>query len=135
MFVSRKAALAFQGFANDQLARLVGSKGGGKHGQRPEYIGKFGYDTKAAMHVIRLLNEGIEFIRQGTITLPRPEKDLLIKIRTGEYGTLEKVTDLANRLFAELDAARETSSFPDDVDRGKINNLIADIYLNFYVGP
>lgn len=133
LFVSRKAALAFQGFANDQLARLVGSKGGGKHGQRPEYIGKFGYDTKAAMHVIRLLNEGIEFIRAGTITLPRPEKDLLIEIRTGEYGSLEKVTDLANRLFAELDAARETSSFPDDVDRGKINNLIADVYLNFYI--
>jgi predicted nucleotidyltransferase len=133
LFVSRKAALAFQGFANDQLARLVGSKGAGKHGQRPEYICKFGYDAKAAMHVIRLLNEGIEFIRRGTITLPRPEKDLLIKIRTGEYGSLEKLTDLANRLFAELDAAREASAFPDDVDRGKINSLIADVYLTFYI--
>ena len=134
LFISRKAALAFQGFANDQLARLVGSKGGGKHGQRPEYICKFGYDAKAAMHVIRLLNEGIEFIRHGTITLPRPEKDLLITIRTGGYGSLEKVTDLANKLFAELDAAREASSFPDDVDRGRINNLVADVYLNFYTG-
>jgi predicted nucleotidyltransferase len=132
LFVSRKAALAFQGFANDQLARLVGSKGGGKHGQRPEYIGKFGYDTKAAMHVIRLLNEGIEFVSDGTITLPRPERELLIDIRTGEYGSLEKVADLANRLFAQLDSARESSRFPADVELGPINKLVARTYLDFY---
>jgi hypothetical protein len=29
------------------------------------------YDIKAAMHVIRLLNESIELMRPGTITLPR----------------------------------------------------------------
>jgi predicted nucleotidyltransferase len=133
LFVSRQAAAAFQGFANDQLARLVGSKGAGQHGQRPEYIGKFGYDTKAAMHVIRLLNEGIEFIKSGTITLPRPERDLLISIRTGEFGSLEKVTNLANRLFADLDAARESSAFPEKVDAKAINKLVANIYLDFYV--
>ena len=38
------------------------------------------------MHVIRLFNEGIELMRSGTITLPRPEKELLITIRTGNYG-------------------------------------------------
>jgi uncharacterized protein len=132
LFVSRKAALAFQGFANDQLARLLGTKGGGKHGQRPEYIGKFGYDTKAAMHVIRLLNEGIEFVNNGTITLPRPERDLLISIRTGEYGSLEKVTDLANRLFSQLESAMENSAFPEEADRDAINKLIARAYLDFY---
>ncbi len=130
--MSRKAALAFQGFANDQLARLLGTKGGGKHGQRPEYIGKFGYDTKAAMHVIRLLNEEIEFVNNGTITLPRPERDLLISIRTGEYGSLEKVTDLANRLFSQLESAMENSAFPEEADRDAINKLIARAYLDFY---
>jgi len=132
IFVSRQAAMAFQGFANDQLARLIGSKGNGKHGQRPEYIGKFGYDTKAAMHVIRLLNEGIEFIETGAITLPRPERDLLISIRTGDYGSLDKVTDLANRLFTRLEAARQSSTFPEDVDRSLVNHLVASVYLDFY---
>jgi uncharacterized protein len=47
-----------------------------------------GYDIKAALHVIRLLNEGIELMRSGSITLPRPEKELLITIRTGNYGSL-----------------------------------------------
>jgi uncharacterized protein len=132
LFVSRQAAMAFQGFANDQLGRLIGSKGGGKHGQRPEYIGKFGYDTKAAMHVIRLLNEGIEFIGTGKVTLPRPERDLLISIRTGDYGGLEKLTNLANQLFGELDRTRDSSRFPDHVDSKAINDLIAEIYLDFY---
>ena len=47
-----------------------------------------GYDIKAALHAIRLLNEGIELMRSGSITLPRPEKELLITIRTGNYGSL-----------------------------------------------
>jgi hypothetical protein len=46
------------------------------------------------MHVVRLLHEGIEWMRTGTITLPRPEKDLLITIRTGNYGSLEPVLEL-----------------------------------------
>jgi hypothetical protein len=34
---------------------MCGQRGTGKHGQRPEIMGKFGYDTKAAMHTLRLL--------------------------------------------------------------------------------
>lgn len=132
LFVSRKATLAFSGFASDQLARLAGTKGSGKHGQRPEYIGEFGYDTKAAMHAIRLLHEGIEFTRHGTITLPRPERPLLIAIRTGQFGSLEKVTNLANLLFAQLDQTRQASPFPEEADLDAISKLIAGIYMDFY---
>jgi len=70
------AALQFRGFAEAQLRRLPGI-GTGKKGQRHELIGVHGCDIKAAMHVIRLLNEGIELMRSGTITLPRPDKELL----------------------------------------------------------
>jgi uncharacterized protein len=44
-FLSRNSAKQFLGFADDQFKRLTGEKGSGKKGQRPEYIGKFGYDT------------------------------------------------------------------------------------------
>jgi len=73
VFLSRQAARQFRGFAEAQVRRLQGI-GTGKKGQRHELIGVHGYDIKAAMHVIRLLNEGIELMRSGTITLPRPEK-------------------------------------------------------------
>ena len=67
-------AAAFEGFARQQLDRVLGLRGKGKHGQRPELEEKFGYDTKAAMHVIRLLKEGIEYMHHGQITYPRFEK-------------------------------------------------------------
>src|SRR4029077_5930824 len=128
VFLSRQAALQFRGFAEAQVRRLQGI-GTGKKGQRHELIGVHGYDIKAAMHVIRLRNEGIELIRSGTITLPRPEKELLITIRTGNYGSLDRVLSLANSLFRELEEAEAKSGLPEKVDRNRISALVSDAYL------
>lgn len=100
LFLSRNSAKQFLGFADDQFKRLTGEKGSGKKGQRPEYIGKYGYDTKAAMHGLRLLYECLELMAHKRITLPRPEKDLLIEVRTGGWA-LEKVLDHAKELARE----------------------------------
>lgn len=133
LFAARAAADKFRGFARAQLHRLKG-EGTGKHGQRPEYIGKFGYDTKAAMHIIRLLGEGTEFMQSGQITLPRPEpeRSLLISIRTGEFGTLEQLLALADEKFGELAQAEAKSPLPLDVDRNAISQLVAQTYMKFY---
>jgi predicted nucleotidyltransferase len=131
VFLSRQAALQFRGFADAHVRRLQGI-GTGKKGQRHELIGVHGYDIKAAMHVIRLLNEGIELMRSGTITLPRPEKELLIIIRTGQYGSLERVLTLANTLFLELERAETESQLPEKVDRTRISELVSETYLRFW---
>jgi uncharacterized protein len=131
IFLSRQASAQFRGFAEAQLRRLQGI-GIGKKGQRHELIGAHGYDIKAAMHVIRLLNEGIELMRSGTITLPRPEKDLLITIRTGSYGSLEGVLSLANNLFRELDETEAKSRLPEKVDRARISQLVSKAHLRFW---
>src|SRR5258705_13873591 len=93
------------------------------------------YDIKAAMHVIRLLNEGMELMRSGTITLPRPEKELLITIRTGNYGSLDRVLNLANTLFAELAQAEAKSALPEKVDRTKVSKLVSETYLSYWQRP
>jgi uncharacterized protein len=133
VFLSRQAATQFRGFAEAQVRRLQGI-GTGKKGQRHELIGVHGYDIKAAMHVIRLLNEGIELMRSGTITLPRPEKDLLITIRTGNYGSLDRVLNLANTLFAELEKAERESQLLEKVDRSKISGVVSRAYMRFWNG-
>jgi len=51
---------------------MTGDRGRAKHGQRPELQKQYGYDVKAAMHVLRLLHEGIEFVSRGWVTLPPP---------------------------------------------------------------
>src|SRR5271157_5233934 len=84
-FISKRAAFHFAEFAKGMLKRLKGGEGRGKHGQRPDLIEEFGYDTKAAMHLIRVLEEGRELMDTGKITLPRPNAQLLKRIRSGEF--------------------------------------------------
>jgi len=77
-------------------------------------------------------NEGIELMRSGTITLPRPEKELLITIRTGNYGSLERVLVIANSLFTELEEAEAKSGLPEKVDRTRFSALVSETYLHFW---
>lgn len=128
IFLSRLCAKHFTGFANAQLARLTGSKGRGKKGQRSELEEKYGYDVKAAMHTLRLLYECKEILHSGRITLPRPERDLLIRVRTGKY-TLERVLDMANRLFMECAEEEKKSILPIKIDRAAVSELLAECYL------
>jgi predicted nucleotidyltransferase len=130
-FLSRKSAEQFVRFAENQFARITGEKGSGKKGQRPEYIGKFGYDTKAAMHGLRLLYECIELMLHGQITLPRPEKDLLIEVRSGEW-TLEKVLDHVAELRQKADLAVAESPLPEQVDRNVISEIVAEVHMDFW---
>lgn len=131
LFLSRNSAKQFVGFADSQFKRLTGEKGSGKKGQRPEYIGKFGYDTKAAMHGLRLLYECLELMQYGKITLPRPEKELLIKVRSGAWK-LERLLDHAKGLFVEVETAVANSPLPEKVDRAAISQLIAQVQLELW---
>jgi predicted nucleotidyltransferase len=127
VFLSRTFVKPFLGFADDQLKRMTGTKGRGKKGQRPEIEAKFGYDVKAAMHTLRLLNECKELLSEGTITLPRPERDFLIRVRTGKYS-MDKVVAMAQKLFSECEAAAKSSPLPERVDRASISRLLTDSY-------
>jgi len=131
LFLSRNSAKQFVGYADAQFKRLTGEKGSGKKGQRPEYICAFGYDTKAAMHGLRLLYECLELMQHGKITLPRPERELLIKIRSGEW-TFERVLSQAQRLFKEVEEAVASSPLPEKVDRTAISRLLAQVQLGFW---
>lgn len=106
IFLARVFVKQFLGFADDQLERMTGTKGRGRKGHRPEIQGKYGYDVKAAMRTLCLLFERKELLSAGAITLPRPERDFLIRVCTGEYS-VDKVLDMAQKLFADCkDAAR-----------------------------
>jgi predicted nucleotidyltransferase len=132
-FLSRSCVPQFLGFADAQLKRMTGEKDRGKKGQRPELEEKYGYDVKAGMHVLRLLYECQELVSTGKITLPRPERDLLIRVRTGKYS-IDKVLAMAQKQFAECDEAAKASSLPEKVDRGTVSKLLADSYREAWDG-
>jgi uncharacterized protein len=132
-FLARTFVKPFVGFADDQLKRMTGTKGRGKKGQRPEIEERYGYDVKAAMHTLRLLYECKELLSEGTITLPRPERDFLIRVRTGKYS-MDKIIAMAQKLFAECEVAAQTSPLPERVDRAPISRLLTDSYRRAWEG-
>jgi hypothetical protein len=130
IFLSRNHLKPFLGFADDQMKRLLGQKGQ-KNTHRAELEKKHGYDTKYAMHVIRLYGEVKELMEHGRITLPRPEKDELVEIRKGKYS-LGEIKELGLQLQSEALAAQARSPLPEGVDRDAISKLIADVHLRFW---
>ena len=131
-FLSRGHVRPFLGFADDQMKRLFGEKGQ-KNCHRKESEEKFGYDTKYAMHVIRLYGEAKELMEKGWITYPRPNAAQLIDIRLGKY-TLSQIRDMGRTLEAEAISAMEKSSLPPAINREAVSEIIAEVYQAFWKG-
>lgn len=130
--LSKKAAKQYLGFATSQKMRLTGEKGMGRHGQRPDLIEKYGYDTKFAMHYIRLLYECKELLTDRFLTLPRPEKKFLIEIRTGQHSQ-EEVFKIGDSLMKECNSLLENSTLPDVPDVNQLSQVVADAYMAHWV--
>jgi uncharacterized protein len=130
-FLAKSCARQFYGFAENQLGRIVGTKGRGKKGQRPELEQCYGYDVKAAMHTLRLLYECEELLAEGKLTLPRPERDLLIEVRTGGWQR-ERFLQAADEMFERCKRAEKRSRLPAEVDRGEVSRIIAKTYLQHW---
>lgn len=65
IFVSRQAYHSYVGYAKGQLHRMTHPSGRHMGAKRRALVEKFGYDTKNASHLIRLLRMGIEFPHHG----------------------------------------------------------------------
>ena len=130
IFLAKTHVKPFLGFADDQMKRLLGEKGQ-KNIHRAELETQHGYDTKYAMHVIRLYGEAKELMKTGRITLPRPNRDELIEIRKGKYR-LSEIRELGMQLEVEALTASVTSPLPAKVDRGAISELITEVQLEFW---
>lgn len=68
---------------------------------RSELEEQFGYDTKHAMHLVRLLRMGVEALRDGVILVKRPDAQELLNIRNGAW-TYEEVVQYAEEMDREV---------------------------------
>ena len=74
-----------------------------------------GIDWKALMHAVRVAHEARELLSTCQITFPRPERELLLRIRKGEMP-YKKVAEIIEQGLESLGPAQEKSilrSHPD----------------------
>ena len=85
-FISRESGKRFLGYLVAQKKSLLGER---THTvKRTDLIERYGYDTKFAMHALRLGFEGIQLLTERRLSLPVDEPDLttLRSIRKGEVS-------------------------------------------------
>jgi hypothetical protein len=125
-FWSDRARARFLGYSRAQRERLLGQRGG-RHTNRPELIEQFGFDTKYAMHMLRLGFQGIEYAATGKLTLPIPgeQGQLLRDVRAGKYQ-LSEVIERADANEATLKSAGGAA--PEMPDLYAINQWLLNCF-------
>ena len=131
-FVSRRAGRAFLGYVDAQRRGLVGAQ---QATRTRELSSTYGYDTKYAMHALRIAHQGQELLRTGQITLPiaEPERSRLFEVRRGEVS----LRDVLHRLHQQaerLEAATLASELPEQPDREAVDAFLAQAYQRVWAG-
>lgn len=84
---------------------------------------KFGYDTKHAYHLVRLIRMCRETLTTGIVTVKRPDREELLAIRNGSW-TYEQLIEFAEREEKALNELYVTSNvLPKAPDKIKIEQL------------
>ena len=145
LFASKEAGARFLGYLRAQRERLLGQRGQMRV-TRTELIKRHGYDTKFAMHAVRLGYQGVEYLQTGRLTLPMREgRDYCMSVRLGQVKlddvirTIERLeTTICRLTYGEdhlpgtaqgrHDFSRGRSRLPDYADRDRIDRLLVELY-------
>jgi hypothetical protein len=130
-FVSRRAGDKFLGYLQAQRRAMTG--GPGAHTNRPELVAVHGYDTKYAMHALRLGFQGVELLSTGRITLPVPEpqRAYLRAVRRGEVP-LAEVVAAVTEAEEQLTQLRDSADLPEQPDRAWVDSWLHRSHLAFW---
>jgi predicted nucleotidyltransferase len=99
--------------------------------KRAELEAKYGYDTKHAAHLVRLLRTGHELLTTGKLHVKRPDAEELLAIRNGLW-TYDGLIEWADRMVALLDDKSIKSVLPHSPDQEKLNELCVKLHESFY---
>lgn len=92
----------------------------------------YGYDTKHAMHLVRLLRMGYEILSEGIVNVKRPDAKELLQIRNGSWSyevLIQYTEDMDKR---KLEGAYKFTKLPKSVDKNFVNSILIETYKNFW---
>lgn len=123
IFAGKHVYNAYVGYAKSQLSKMQRGKFEGYMGdKRKALVELHGYDTKNAVHLVRLLRQGIEFLSTGELVVQRPDAPELLDIKRGMWS-LERVQYEADYLFRQAHEALIHSDLPCKPDRDRVSKL------------
>lgn len=132
VFLSKVCVNPYVGYAQGQLAKsakVPTNRGIG----RQNIVKEFGYDTKFAMHTIRLLQTAEELLRDGVLKVRRPNREFLLDIRFGKaFKNYEDFKCFATDLIEKIQELEKTTSLREKPDIQGINNLIMEIQKKYW---
>lgn len=141
-FLTQKVQQAFLGYALAQLKKIKNHRSRllqpptakprredrERNPVRADLERRHGYDTKHAMHLIRLMRMGLEALQSGELYVRRADAAELCAIRDGAWS-FDELLAAAARLQQEMVEAVATASLPPDIDRARVEALAVALML------
>ncbi len=129
LIVSRHAGSRYLGYLEAQRQRLMGERGQ-KKTNRPELEAAHGFDTKYAMHILRLGFQGVELMTTGRLTLPMAERDraFVYATRLGDVP-LQDVLTKAGELERQIKDLLLDAPVPAEPAREEIEAWMLNMYF------
>lgn len=84
-------------------------------------------DWKSMYHAVRVAYEAIELMETGTLVFPRPERELLLSIRTGQVS-YETASAMIEENLVKVDVAVKASRLPEKPDYAFADGLVQAAY-------
>lgn len=91
-----------------------------------------GADFKALSHAVRVNAEGVELLKTGKITFPRPERELLLQIKTCQLP-MEQVSEIIEKGLVDLVEAQAVSTLRDAPNQQWADDFIETVYREIIV--
>jgi uncharacterized protein len=127
IFLHKGSWHRFRGYAFQQMSKM---KNKNPVGKRKELIEKYGYDTKFAYHVVRLLNEAEQILENGDLDLRR-DKEQLKSIKKGD-SSLKEIQEYFDHKEKILEKLYHESKLPKSPDESKIKELLLNCLEHHY---
>jgi hypothetical protein len=101
--------------------------------KRAELEAKFGYDSKHAAHLVRLMRQGCEILETGKVFVRRPDAEELLAIRRDGIWSYDQLVAYAEEMEARLSKIydEKLSPLPANPDRKRIDDTVVGIVSDF----
>lgn len=101
--------------------------------KRSKLEAEYGYDTKHASHLVRLLRMGKEILTTGDLTVRRPDANELLDIRRGKWS-YDELMDNIQPLQEELETIYHEKKYvvPHKVNKEALSDFCAELHELFW---